>query len=86
MVWRLQGLRVYMDEEDKFMWIGAKNKKYSIKALYKELEPERQMDFLTNIIWNSWVPPKVGVFTWEATWNKVFNYDSHSKERMGCGK
>ena len=71
---RLQGWRVCKDEEDKLVWIGAKNIKFSVIALYKELEPRRQVDFATSVIWNSWVLPKVGV-TWEAMWNKVLTLD-----------
>ena len=72
---RLQGCRVCEDEEDKLVWIGAKNGNFFVKDLYKELESRRQLNFPSNIIWNSWVPPKVGVFAWEATWNKVLTLD-----------
>ena len=44
------------------MWLGAKNENFSIKDLYKELELGRQLDFPSNVIWNSWAPPKVGIF------------------------
>ena len=50
---RLQGWRVCRDEEDKLVWTRAKNGKFSVKVLYKELEPGRQMDFPTSVIWNS---------------------------------
>ena len=77
---RLQGWRVCRDEEDKLVWTRAKNGKFSVKVLYKELEPGRQMDFPTSVIWNSWVPPKVGIFAWEATWNKILTLD-HTQRR-----
>ena len=61
--------------QDKLLWIGVKNGKFSIKELYKELELARQMVFPSNVIWKSWVPPKVGVFAWVAIWNKVLTLD-----------
>ncbi|RVW93332.1 Protein detoxification 47, chloroplastic [Vitis vinifera] len=36
-------------------------------ALYKALELGSQAAFPSSIILNSWVPPKVGFFAWEAT-------------------
>ncbi|RVW67650.1 hypothetical protein CK203_063072 [Vitis vinifera] len=59
---KLQGWRVCRDVEAKSVWIGVKNKKFSVKELYQELELGRQLIFPLNVIWKSWVPPKVGVF------------------------
>ena len=43
---RLQGWRVCEDEEDKLVWIGAKNGNFFVK----DLESRRQLNFLSNII------------------------------------
>ncbi|RVW97325.1 hypothetical protein CK203_025933 [Vitis vinifera] len=45
------------------------------KSLYKALEPERQGEFPSSVIWNPWVSLRVGFFAWEATWNKVLTLD-----------
>ena len=31
--------------------------------------------FLTSVVLNPWVPPKVSFFAWEATWGKVLTLD-----------
>lgn len=54
-------------EEDKVIWIGSKNGKFPTKALCSALESKSTMSFPTSVIWNSWIPPKVGFFAWEAT-------------------
>ncbi|RVW71359.1 putative ribonuclease H protein [Vitis vinifera] len=55
---RLQGRRVYSDVEDEVIWTKAKDKRFSVKSLYKDLDPERREEFPANIIWNSLVPPR----------------------------
>ena len=72
---RLQGWRVCRDEEDKLLWTGPKNEKFSIETLYNALEPGNHAAFPTKVIWNSWVSPKMSFFAWEATWNKVLTLD-----------
>ena len=57
------------------VWTKSKDGKFAVKSLYKALELESQGKFPTNVIWNSWVPPRVGFFAWEATWNKVLTLD-----------
>ena len=37
------------------------------------------MDFPSKVIWYSWVPPKVGIFAWEATWSKILTFDKVQK-------
>ena len=39
------------------------------------MELERQGDFPARVIWNSWVPPRVSFFAWEAMWKKVLTLD-----------
>ena len=72
---RLQGRRVYGDVEDQVVWTKAKDGRFSVKSLYKALEPEKLGDFPTRVIWNSLVPPRASFFAWEATWKKVLTLD-----------
>ena len=58
----LQERSVCREQKDKVIWTGSKNGKFSIKALYSTLETESTMPFLVSVIWNSWVPSKVGFF------------------------
>ncbi|RVW49119.1 putative ribonuclease H protein [Vitis vinifera] len=51
---RLQGRRVYSDVEDEVIWTKAKDKRFSVKSLYKDLDPERRENFLQisfGILW-----------------------------------
>ena len=64
---RLQRWRVSSDEEDRLVWTGEKSVKFSVKAMYKVLEPGGLLNFLVVVISNSWVLSKVSFFAWEAT-------------------
>ena len=59
---RLQGRRVYSDVEDQVNWTKAKDGRFSVKSLYKALEPERREEFPASVIWNSLVPPRMSFF------------------------
>ena len=71
----LQTWRVGSNKEDRLVWAREKSGTFSVKALYKVLEPGGPSNFYVAIIWNSWVPPKVSLFAWEATWGKVLTLD-----------
>ncbi|KAL6327757.1 hypothetical protein AAG906_024727 [Vitis piasezkii] len=58
--------RVCSDVEDQVVWTKAKDGRFSVKSLYKALEPERLGDFPSRVIWNSLVPLRVSFFAWEA--------------------
>ncbi|RVW32631.1 putative methyltransferase PMT13 [Vitis vinifera] len=72
---KLQGRRMCRDVDYQVVWTKSKDSKFTVKSLYKALEPEKQSDFLATVIWNSWVLPRVGFFAWEATWNKFLTLD-----------
>ena len=72
---RLQRWRVSSDEEDRLVWAREKCGKFYVKAMYKVLELGGPSNFPVVVIWNSWVPPKVNFFAWEATWSKVLTLD-----------
>ena len=55
---RLQGRTI--DNEDKLVQQWAKDDKFSIKQLCKELEPRRLANFPSKVIWKSWAPPNMG--------------------------
>ena len=49
----LSDKRVIEDEENRLRWVGSKDDNFSIKSLYKALEPESTGCFPRKIIWNS---------------------------------
>ena len=67
---RIQNKVVVEEREDEVFWAVTKNGSFSVKSLISILEEVRVSAFPTSIVWNAWVPPKVGFFAWEATWGK----------------
>ena len=51
-----------LDKEDGVRWFESKDGKFSVKSLYKVLEPDSSVFFPIKIIWNSWVQPKISFF------------------------
>ncbi|RVW89086.1 hypothetical protein CK203_040252 [Vitis vinifera] len=82
---RLQGRRVCSDVEDQVVWTKAKDRRFSIKSLYKALESERLGDFPSRVIWNSLVPPRVSFFCLGGYVEKGLNLGSYSEERVLFG-
>ncbi|RVW78939.1 putative ribonuclease H protein [Vitis vinifera] len=86
---RLQGRRVYSDVKDEVIWTKAKDGRFSVKSLYKDLDPERREEFPANIIWNSLVPPRRKNLLITSScivgWPEVYGaYFSLSLEFRGC--
>ena len=64
---RIQDKVVIEEREDEVFWAVTKSGSFSVKSLYSILEEVRISRFPTSIVWNTWVPPKVSFFAWEAT-------------------
>ena len=52
--------------EDKLMLKNVKDKRFSVKSMYKGFDISFAFDFPHRLVWNSVVPKKFGVFAWEA--------------------
>ena len=78
---RLQGKRVYKEEEDRLIWIESKSGKLFVKALYTKLEPRSSISFGIH-----GCCPKMGFLAHEALWAKGINFRSTSKEKVAFGK
>ena len=50
--------------------------------MYKGFDLSPTFDFLYHLVWNLVVPPKIGVFAWEATWGKVLTLDQLKRRGM----
>ena len=48
---------------------------YTVKANYLLMENACIDNYSVGLVWNSRVPPKVSVFTWEVLWGKVLTGD-----------
>ena len=56
---------------DKLSLENVKDRGFSVKSMYKEVDVSPAFDFPHRMVWNPVVPPKIGVFAWEAAWGKV---------------
>ena len=56
-----------------------KKGQYTVKANYKLLAGDDVHVLPADLIWNSCVPPKVSVFTWEVWWGKVLTINQLKK-------
>ena len=78
----LDGKKVRVDEEDRVRWMDSKDGVFSVKSLYRALQPVSLTFFPSKIIWNSCVQPKLSFFAWEASWGRVLTLDRLQKR--GC--
>ena len=60
----------------------VKAKSFSVKAMHKGYDIFPAFDFPYRSIWNSVVPPKIDIFTWEAAWGKVVTLDNLKRRGM----
>ena len=61
--------------EDKLLLKTVKEKGFSVKSMYKGFGISPAFDLPYLLVWNPVVPPKIGVFAWEAAWGKVLTLD-----------
>ncbi|RVW44970.1 putative ribonuclease H protein [Vitis vinifera] len=66
----LDGKKVRVDEEDRVRWMDSKDGVFSVKSLYRALQPVPLASFPSKIIWNSCVQPKLSFFAWEVAWEE----------------
>ena len=78
----LHDQKIRPEGEDMLLLKEVKKKKFSVKAMYKCFEGSLVFDFPYLSIWNSIVPPKIGIFTWEAVWGKVLTLDNLKRRGM----
>ena len=68
--------------EDKLTLKNVKDKGFSVKSMYKDFDISPAFNFPHRLVWNPVVPPKIGVFAWEATWGKVLTLDQLKRRGM----
>ena len=61
--------------EDKILFKGSRNDAFSVKSMYRVLDCSPQVAFPFRSIWNPVILPRMGFFTWEASWGKVLTLD-----------
>ena len=78
----LHEFNYYPSGEDKLLLKNDKEKGFSVKIMYKGFDPSPAFDFPYRLVWNPVVPPKIGVFAWEATWGKVLTLNQLKRREM----
>ena len=58
------------------VWLPTKDGAFSVKS-YSSLADKRVEPH--GIVWNSWMPPRISFFAWEATWAKILTLDQLKK-------
>ena len=81
---RLQERRVYSDVEDQVVWTKAKDGRFSIKSLYKALEPEKLGDFPARVFGILWCLQGC-FFCLGGYVEKGLNLGSYSEKRVLLG-
>ena len=71
--------KIAQRERDKICWIVDKKGQYIVKAKYRQLEGGTCGRLPVGLIWNSCIPHKVSVFTWEVWWGKVLTMNQLKK-------
>ena len=59
--------------------MASKDGDFSVKSLYRTMQPGSLAFFPSKIIWNSCVQPKLSFFAWEASWGRVLTLDRLQK-------
>ena len=68
--------------EDMLFLKGVKEKRFSVKIMYKRLDPSPAIEFPSRSVWNPVVPPQIGFFAWEVAWGKVLTLDQLKRRGM----
>ena len=68
--------------EDMLLLKEVKVKSFSVKVMYKGYDLSPACDFPHRLIWNSVVPSKMGIFSWEAAWGKILTLDNLKRRGM----
>ena len=67
---------------DKLSLQNVKDRGFSVKRMYKGVDVSPAFVFPHRIVWNPVVPPKIGVFAWEAAWGKILTLDQLKRRGM----
>ena len=76
---RLSTYSLSVETDDAMVWLPTKDGAFYVKSFYSSLADRRVEPFPHGIVWNSWVPPRISLFAWEATWVKILTLDQLKK-------
>lgn len=68
--------KVNHDREDRVLWVGTSNSKFTVRSFYKDLAMNRRIQFLWKQVWKSKAPTRVAVFVYEAVNGAILTGDN----------
>ena len=83
----LQACSIRREEDDSLEWKESNCGKFSVKSFYLSLVQGRNEPFLTDCVWNPWVPVKLSeaffLFSFFGLWKHLGkNFDDRSTQKQ----
>lgn len=78
----LQKSSIQSEEEDKLGCKESKSVVFLVKSFFHSSVQEKMSFSPLSMVWNPWVPVKVGFFAGEATWGRILMTDQLKKKGM----
>lgn len=74
------------DSSDQILWSFSSNGKYSVQSLYAVINHRGVVPLYVPAVWNLKIPPRVQIFLWLLSKNKVLTRDNLAKRRAVSDK
>jgi hypothetical protein len=73
---------VFSEEEDVIIWQFSSSGRYSIQSLYAVINDRGIKQVYTPVVWKILVPPRLHIFLWLLSNNKVLTRDNLAKRQQ----
>ena len=69
------------EDNDQIIWSFSSNGKYSVQSLYAVLNHRGVVLLYVSAVWKLKIPPRVQIFLWLVSKNKILTRDNLAKRR-----
>ena len=69
------------EDNDQIIWCFNSNGKYSVQSLYAVISNRGVVPVSVSTVWRLKVPPRIQIFLWLITKNKILTRDNLAKQR-----
>jgi hypothetical protein len=73
----------YSEEPDAIIWKFNSSGKYSVRSLYVVINDRGVKQVFSPVMWKILIPPRIHVFLWLLSNDKIPTRDNLSKEKVG---
>jgi hypothetical protein len=73
----------YSEEPDAIIWKFNSSGKYSVQSLYVVINDRGVKQVFSPVMWKILIPPRIHVFLWLLSNDKIPTRDNLSKEKVG---